>query len=236
MKLKLVSIGVFLFFICLISPSPCSAVGDATQCVMTVKKIELKNRAGDWLVLTDEEQPFDLFSQNPAITVVNKGRLAPGVYVNCRITLSETFTFAGSDGPNMTKEGGQITVGGTAARASELPGEITSLNEVSPTWNTQSEGIMTEHLNLNYEDRDEVMAIFSKKDFTRDLVVKEGSTIRVTLRLDLKKTVYYVWADYFNGFPKKDTMYFLPPKDVSELSVKADAVTALATSDIEWTF
>jgi hypothetical protein len=31
-------------------------------------------------------------------------------------------------------------------------------------------------------------------------------------------------------------MYFLPPKDVSELSVKVDAVTALATSDIEWAF
>ena len=155
MKLKYMSIGLFLFLICLIFPSLCSAVGDASQCVMTVKKIELKNRAGDWIVLTDEEQPLDLFSQNPSITVVNKGRLAPGVYVNCKITLSEIFAVAGSDGPNMTREGGQITVGGTAAKAFDLPGEITSLNEVSPTWNTKSEGVMTEHLNLNYEDRDD---------------------------------------------------------------------------------
>ncbi len=236
MKFKQNGIAATLSFVFLMSCSQCFAVGDASQCVATVKKIELKNKAGDWVTLTDAEQKFDLFSQNPSITVVNKGKIVPDVYVNCRITLSETFEVAGSDGPNMTKEGGQITVGGTARNTFDLPGEITSLNEVSTTWNTQSEGMITEHLNLNYEDRDYVMTIYPKKGFKRELAVKEGSSIKVTLRIDLKKTIYYVWADYFNGFPKKDTMYFLPPKDVSELSVKVDAVTALVTSDIEWTF
>ena len=229
--------GIFivplLFFF---TSTPCFAVGNASQCVITIKKIELKNTAGDWLVLTDKEQKLNLFSQDPAITVVNKGKIAPGTYINCRITLSETLSVAGSDGPNMTKEGGEITVGGTAARISELPGEISSLKEVSPAWNTQSEGLITEHLNLNYEDRDNVMSIYSKRDFNRQLAVKEGSTIRVILRIDLKKTIYFVWANYFKGFPPKDTIYFLPPNEISELSVKVDAITALATGDIEWTF
>ena len=225
-----------LFLIFLSMTAPCFAVGDASQCVMTVKKIELKNTAGDWVTLTEAEHKLDLFSQDPAITVENKGKIPAGVYVNCRVTLSEVFTVAGSDGPNMTKEGGEITVDGSAASSDVLPGDITALKEVSPTWNTQSEGVMIEHLNLNYEDRDNVMSIYSKRDFKRELKIKEGSSIKVTLRIDLKKTIYYVWPNYFNNFPPKDTMYFLPPADVSELSVKADGVTALATSDIAWTF
>ena len=136
----------------------------------------------------------------------------------------------------MTKKGGEITVGGTALRTSELPGEISSLKEASPVWNNQSEGEITEHLNLNYEDRNNVMSIYSKRDFKRELPVKEGSSIKVILRVDLRRTINFVWANYFKTFPSKDTLYFLPSNEVSELSVKVDAVTALATSDIEWLF
>jgi hypothetical protein len=228
--------SIFALFLFLGTSKACFAAGDASQCVMTVKKIELKNKAGDWMTLTDEKAKLDFFLPDPTIVVVNKGKIPPGIYVNCRITLSETLFVAGSDGLNRTKQGGEITVSGTAKRIFDLPGEITALKEVSPTWNKDSEGMITEHLHLDYEDSDDIMRIYPRMNFKKELAVKEGSTIKVTLRMDLKGTIYYAWTNYFNGFPAGDTMYFLPPKDVSELSVKVDAVTALATSDIEWAF
>ncbi|HTL70706.1 MAG TPA: DUF4382 domain-containing protein, partial [Candidatus Eisenbacteria bacterium] len=72
--------------------------GEAVRCVVTVKKVLLKNRAGDWLTLSDAEYPIDLAGEQASFTVENKGRLPAGDYENFRIVLSETFKVAGVDG------------------------------------------------------------------------------------------------------------------------------------------
>jgi hypothetical protein len=59
----------------------------------------------------------------------------------------------------------------------------------------------------------------------------------VILGLNVKRVIHYAWANYFSGIESKDVMFFLPPKEVSEVVVKTESSTSLATSDtIEWSF
>jgi hypothetical protein len=230
-KLPWLVLSIFL-----LGASRASAAGPADQCVVTVKKVELKNTAGDWFVLSDSDAKLDLAAKDPGLDLVNNGRLPAGDYVSCKLTLSETVVVSGVDGKNKTKEGGEVTIGGSAGVAADLPGEITQLDEVSPTWNTEKEGAIKVNLDLDYRDRDNIMEIYLKREFQKPVAVKEGSKIRIALRVDLNETVHYAWPNYFNGFPAKETMYFLPPDHVSEVSLKSDAVSTIATSDIEWKF
>ena len=225
---------LLIFF--LSCPLPSYAVGTATKCLVTVKKILLKNSEGNWFTLLNEDRKLDLSQENPSVEVINKKIIPPGEYLNCKIVISETLQVAGSDGPNKTKEGGEVWVEGTASKISELPGEITLLKESAPTWNSEDEGLITVHLNLDFSDRDDVMEVFGKRSFPKPLKIRDQSTIQVILSIPLAKTIRYVWANFWEKFPKNDTMYFLPPSGVEELSVKVDGITALVTSDIEWTF
>ncbi len=212
------------------------AIGDATQCLVTVKKVLLKNLDGEWVLLLNEDRELNLAKEDSYIEVVNDKVIPTGAYTGCKIILSETLKVAGSDGPDMTKEGGEVWVEGVASKLSELPGEISMLRETTPTWNTEKAGLITVHLNLDFSDRDDIMEIFTKTSFPKPVKIREGSKIQIFLSIVPAKTIRYVWADFWEKFPKHDTMYFLPPARVDELSVKVDGITALATNDIEWTF
>ena len=218
------------------APSTAQAVGDTTQCLITVKKVFLKKPDGDWIMLLEQDRTLDLSKENSSLEIVNDHLVPPGEYTNCKLVISEAFQIAGGDGANLTKEGGEVWVEGTASKISELPGEITSLKENAPTWNTEKEGLITVHLNLDFADRDEVMEIYGKSSFSKPLKIKEGSKIEIVLNLLLARTIRYVWAKFWDRFPEHDTMYFLPPSRVDELSVKVDGITSFLEGNIEWTF
>ena len=210
--------------------------GDPAYLGVTIKKVQLKNRNGDWVTLAEPNKTIDLRGDEPVAEFVNKNRVPAGEYVNVKITLSETFHISGSDGKNLTKQGGEITVAGSAAKAADLPGDLTSVRQSAPTWNTLSEGEITEHLSLDYEDRDDMMEIYGKREFKKPLAIKEGSEVRVTMGIELRDTLHFVWPNFFSGLTE-EAMYFLPPKDVSEVSVKSGATTVLLTSEsLEWAF
>lgn len=231
-------LAVLAALLCVVYGTPALAEGDATRFIITVLKVELKDASGNWVKIAEPNKAANLLADDPLLQMTNNGSIPPGTYVNFRITLSETIRFSGNDGENKTLEGGVLTLGGTASKSSDMPrNEIKTFVQDIPTWNTAAEGLMTEYLNLDYEDRDDVMEITGRRLFTKPIVVKEKSMIKVAMGLDLKRSVHYAWPDYFSGITSKEAMYFLPPKEVAEVTVKVDAKTALVTGEaIEWAF
>ncbi len=167
--------------------------GTPTHCFVTVKKVMLKNSDGNWFVMQEADKIVDL-AEEFAIAITNDGRIPPGTYVNFKITLSEFWKVSGSDDLNLTKEGGEITIGGSATKASELPGDIFMMDEAKPTWNKEKEGLITVHLDLDYRDRDEIMEIIGKRDLQKPLVIKKNSNIAVWFEMNLADTLHFARA------------------------------------------
>ncbi len=230
--------AVLAAWLCAAYMPPAFAEGDATRFIVTVKKVEFKDISGNWVKIAEPETDADLLADDPLFLATNDGSIPSGTYVNFRITLSETIRFSGSDGENKTLEGGVLTLGGTASKSTDMPrNDIRTFVQDAPTWNTAVEGLMTEHLDLDYQDRDDVMEITTRWPFPKPILVKEKSAIKIAMGLDLKKSLHYAWPDYFSGIQSSEAMYFLPPKDVSEVMVKVDAKSVLITGEaIEWSF
>lgn len=215
------------------------ASGDPTQLIVTVKKVQLKKSGGDWITLGEPNRELDLMGEEASIlSWKNDGTLPEGEYTNVKITLSETVKFAGSDGHSRSLEGGRIRLGGSATRAAEIPFmDITSLKVESPVCCGESAGLVTEVIDFDHEDRDDIMEIYGKQEFTKYVKIKKDSTVQVFLTLYLPETLHYVVSDYFSGLSHPEAIYFLPPKEVAEMSVRAGGTTSYASSDrIEWAF
>jgi hypothetical protein len=236
--MKRILFTVLAVFLCIAHAAPAFAAGAATKFIVTVRKLELKDVSGKWVTLAEPDTTTDLLADEPLLLMTNDGSVPPGTYVNFRITLSETVQFSGKDDQNKTKEGGILTLGGTASKASDISrNDITMFRQDAPTCNTAVEGLMTQYLDLDFQDRDDVMEITGRRPFAKPVIVKEKSVIKISMGLDLKESVHYAWPDYFSGIPSAEAMYFLPPKDVSEVTVKSDTTTVLTTGEaIEWSF
>ena len=208
------------------------AAGDAVKCVVTIKKVLLKKVSGDWIPVPDSAREADLSKEEPVLSFINYNKVPSGKYVNFKIVLSETVKVAGKDGKNLTKEGGEITVGGTAVSASELPGNITSFKVASPVWNTRDSGLITEHLNLDYEDRNDTMEIYPRRNFQPPFIVKQGSGVTLWMTMNLERTIYFAFPNSISkNVPKENVMYFIPPKEIEDVSITVDAVSSFASSD-----
>lgn len=240
--LKKFSVPLILFYIFLTSSlwriKPCFASGDATHCIITVKKVWLKNVSGDWVSVDLPEHQVDLTQEEPIFSFVNYKKVPRGKYVNFKVVISETLKVSGKDGRNMTKAGGEITVGGTAATIADLPGDITSLAATSPTWNDKEEGLITEHLNLDFEDRNDTMEIYPRRDFNKPFVIKEGSGVHLWLTVSLSHTIYFMFPNAIRkNVPTQYVMYFIPPKEVDDMSIVVDSSTSFAPGDlVVWDF
>lgn len=224
----------------LFAAAPAHAAGDLSAFHVKLEKLYLKSSSGDWVeVPLDAPVESNLLAETPVLVELeNDGRVPEGEYVNVKVALSEKVRFAGSEGGKRTREGGFVRLGGTAAKASEMAAMTVSAFEArGAVQDGGEEGLVTQHLDLDYQDRDEVMEIFGKRDFRKPVPVKKGSRLKVSLGLDSRATVRYAHADYFAGIRSEEAVYYLPPSSVSELSLKVDANTGLLTSEsLEWTF
>lgn len=214
------------------------AAGEATTLQLVVKKIQLQNIAGDWITAAEPNEEILYSAEEPVYQFKNKGSVPPGEYRNVRVVFGETIKFAGRDADSYTREGGKLVIGGSARTASELPCELTRFDLQSLTWSASGPaGLMTETLEFDFGDRDDVMEIRATRDLPKKVKVKEGSVIKVYVGLDLKKSVTYTWKNYFPVLANDDAMMFVPPSIVAELSISVDGITALATNEtIIWEF
>ena len=216
----------------------CLAAGDAVKCMATIQSIYFRKVSGAWIQVKDSSRQVDLLAEEPILSFINFNRVPPGKYVNVKIVLSETFKVTGKDGNNMTKAGGEITVAGTATHGTDLPGTINSLEVTAPTWNDQSEGEITEHLNLDYEDRNDSIEIFSRRNFDKPFHVKKGSAVHVWMIVSLNKTINFAFPNMIKKrVPRENVMYFIPPNQIDELSITVDAASSFASGEeIEFDF
>lgn len=232
--------ALFLVFSVLLA-APAGAVGDAVEFSVRVKKIELLDSTGNWFTLAVPEKEVDILAENAALCETkNDGSVPAGSYAGVRITLSETVRFKGFDEQHRTKKGGELEIGGNASKGPDMDRfEVASFRQKAPT-HTLAEaewGAVTQRIDFDFEDRDDVITVVSKRPFRKPLAVKADSLVRVGLAFDTKRAVHYVWKDFFSGIASDEAMYYLPPKDVSEVTVKADSTTALLTSEaLEWQF
>jgi hypothetical protein len=214
---------------------PAWSAGEAVKCVVTIKKVELKNAAGDWKTAFEGDLPLDLAASESAATFVNK--LAPeGTYVGVRLLLDETFEVAGSDGPAMTRDGGVVEIRGTAGTLAALPGDIQSLDEKKPSYSQREAGPIRVTLDYDYADRDKTIELFATRDFNKPFAVKLSSKIAISLRANLTESIVHVWPGYFGAFPDNDAMIFAFPKNFTEFSVKVDGASLYAGGTIDVKF
>ena len=216
----------------------CLAAGDATKCVATIKGVYFRKVTGEWVLVKDSSREADLLAEEPALSFINYNRVPSGKYVNVKIVLSETFKVTGKGGNNMTKQGGEITVAGTAIHGRDLPGTINSLEVTAPTWSDQAQGEIIEHLNLDFEDRNDFIEIFPRRNFEKPFRVKKGSAVHVWMTMSLNRTVYFAFTNMIKRkVPKENVMYFIPPDQIDELSITVDSASTFASGDeIEFNF
>lgn len=212
------------------------AAGEATQFVLTIRKVEFKNTSGDWKTAFEGELPIDLGSQDPSAQFENKGRLPDGSYVGVRLTLDETVVVSGADGTAFTREGGEVEIRGTAQNLDTLPGQIQSLSEQKPSYSQREPGSLKVTLDFDYADRDRIIEIAATRDFSKVLDVKTSSKVTIVLRADVKSSIVHVWPDYYGDFPESDAMIVDFPKSFSEFSVKVDGVSAFSGGRIDVKF
>ena len=232
MRRRIFVFGIFLIVAFGFQSTPALAKGDLTQLLATVKKIELKNAAGDWFILEQGSRVFNFTQNEPLLKITNDGKIPAGIYTNIRVTLGEKMQFSGSDGENKTKAGGEVVYAGSAAKYSDFPFEdLLDFKEVSPSWTKDAEGLSTITFDLDFRDRDDTMEVYGKRDFKKILEIKAKSSIRIALSVDTKDAVNFVWqASLTPQFPKAEAMYILPPHFV-EASVNVDGTTALLQGD-----
>ena len=222
----------FFFF------QPAHASSDTSKCIVTIKKFLLKNRSGEWITVPGIKGEADLLAEEPLIFFVNHERVPSGKYVNFKIVLSETLKLSGSDRRHKTLEGGEITVNGTASSMSDLPGEVTSIKVIKPNINEQLEGIMTQHLNFDFEDRDDEMEIYSKRNYLKPFKIEEHTSIHVWVTISPEGTMHYGFKNSIKrGIPAESLMYFIPPGKIKDLSITVKSSSLFVPEDaIVWDF
>lgn len=205
--------------------APAIFASQAEKFVITIVKVELKSVDGRWLTILEPDKEVDLANAEPTISFFNnQGKVPAGKYANFRITLSETIRFAGFEKNHVTREGGRAVLTGTAARASDLPGEFTAFAESAPTAGEGTPpGTVTLQLNLNHGDSDDVMTIYGKRDFVTPFEIRKGSFVKFWFDLDLEDCVHYAWPGAFtDDVPARDVVYALPPKEITQFTVMVD--------------
>jgi hypothetical protein len=208
------------------------AAGETSSCKVTVKQVLLKTPSGNWVPIKGSEHETDLATEDPMLSLLNFDRVPPGKYVNFKLVVSETVKVTGRDGKNFTRAGGDIYMGGSAVNASGLPGDITALRVVSPTWNNELSGEMTERINLDYEDRDDIMEIYPKRNFLKPFIVKKGSAVHIWMTINLDQTMYFAFPNSIRkGVPRVNVMYFIPPSQIDDVSITVDSVSRYASTD-----
>jgi len=116
--------------------------------------------------------------------------------------------------------------------------DVLAFEQKAPTWSKEDPpGDITVTLDLDHQDRDDVIEIVSPRGFPKPLPLKENSSVTVRIGADVKNVVHYASANYFAGIPSERAMYFLPPDSLTEVSFKADGNSRLVTSEgLEWQF
>ena len=85
--------SVFVFSATLFSLSTDAfAAGDPSECVITIKEVQLKKDSGEWITVIEPDHQVDLVNQEPMISFFNNGRrVPPGDYSNFKILLLRTI-------------------------------------------------------------------------------------------------------------------------------------------------
>jgi hypothetical protein len=235
------ALGALLFFYAFTAASALAADGgDPSKCYYTIKEIQIRHVDGRWVSIFQGEKEIETSDEEAVIKVTNRpGFIPEGRYENIKISLSETIRFAGHQGPNYSKEGGSIVIGGSATLASEIDkAEILSIQVLQPTFTQdQPEGLMTEKIDMDYNDRDDITEIYLKRPFLKPAIVKDNSVLKVDLTIDFRGRVFYAWKNFFHGLTTPEIIYLLPPREVAEVSLSVDGASSLATKEtLEWAF
>jgi hypothetical protein len=200
------------------------ALGNATAYWVTVKSIQLKNDAGQWVTIATPNQDLDIAGVSPGAVVhsfMNDAVIPPGNYVNFKVVLSETVRFAGTDGAtNITGGGGSITISGTAASAASTatwpafpPTAVCSLTENGETWkNSGSPELVTAYLDLA-NDGNDYMEVLAMSDLTTPVAIKSDSTISMYFDFDTQNTILLGGVQ---------VMTFLPPQQGTQFGITVD--------------
>lgn len=202
------------------------SAGQPSRFEITILKVELKNEAGEWVKIIEPDRRVDLAQEEAMVAFFNNdGRVPFGSYVNFRVTISETITFAGHQGKHFTKKGGDCVLGGSAKYASELPGPITSYRERTTTWNSSGEGDVKEKFNFDREDSDEVIEIYGRDNFP-PIEVRPGAYVGVWFDIPIEDTVFHANPGEFGASqPSSDAMYLVLPSRVTEARVTVGTKT-----------
>ena len=87
--MRFLNFGVFFFLagVLVLGFSDVSfSAGDSSECVITIKSVQLKKDSGEWITVIEPDHQVDLAKQEPRVSFFNNGQRVPvGSYSNFKV-------------------------------------------------------------------------------------------------------------------------------------------------------
>lgn len=87
--MRFLNFGVFFFLtgVLVLGTSDVSfSAGDPSECVITIKSVQLEKDSGEWITVVEPDHKVDLAEQEPRVSFFNNGRRVPvGSYRNFKV-------------------------------------------------------------------------------------------------------------------------------------------------------
>ncbi len=207
-----------------LKPAPTHAAGDPSSCLATIRSVQLKNTAGEWITVVEPDSRVELVSaEDPGISFVNNGRVPPGEYSGFRLVLEPVFTVTGADGENKTAEGGnvELALGG----GGDGGFEVISLDESFESLGRGVAGKMTVRLKREKTEPGEAIYL-SGEGFETPVLVRKASFIGVWFKYDLRGSLHFApLGSLPDGTTSSQAMYFQPPSRLSGVMLTVDTAS-----------
>ncbi|HOX22941.1 MAG TPA: DUF4382 domain-containing protein [Elusimicrobiales bacterium] len=219
-----------------------AAAGNPSTYKVTIKKVQLKKTDGTWVTIAEPNQELDIAAANAgavAGSMMSDSAVPAGNYVNFRVVVGKTMSVKGSDsasatcvGTHYTKNGGAITLTGTAASAgntknwtADPPVATTTLTETVTTDTTvlADQGEMTITLKLGAASggtASDGLEIEGQTDLNPAIVIQETSAVSMSFSFDTQNTVHCQQTGMASY-----SMFFTPPGAGTAFSITVDGAT-----------
>lgn len=229
------------------------AAGTPTSYKVTVKAVQLKNSAGQWVTIAAPYQEVDIASASAGQSVASlfSDTVIPaGIYVNFRVVLSETFRVSGTDTVYSTAAGGVLNVSSTDPsktgstttaewnfdpnNAGSVLGFASLLSSSQPVDCVKvagTPGEMTVNLNLsNDADSDIFVQGVGDLSIADAVEIKGDSEVTMSFSFDMNDSVLEIDPTPGAVDSGDEVIAFLPPQEGTEFTITVDGVTEVVDS------
>lgn len=231
------------------------AAGNPTVYKVTVKAVQLKNLAGQWVTIAAPYQEVDIASASAGQAVASlfsDSVIPAGSYVNFRVVLSETLRVAGTDTVYSTVAGGILNISSTdpsktgststaewnfdptnPASALGFAALLTSAQPVDCVKLAGTPGEMTVNLDLdNDADSDIFVQGIADLSIADAVGINGDSEVSMSFSFNMNNSVLEIDPTPGAADSGDEVIAFLPPQEGTQFTITVDGVAKSVTGDM----